>query len=138
MVTYHSQSMKKEIMIQPSFFYSSKYGGCLKKGYSEIISPEDLNLVLNQQNQLKLREQGKKEITKGSKLIYYCFGEFSSASYQPNGIDRIVLNGENLEIYITQPTFSQNERIYVEQVKTNPWMLFSIPKKLEYKNIVVK
>lgn len=124
-------------MNRPDYFHSSQYGGCEVESFSEIHSQQELEKILNQRNQTELMED-KENSVNDLRMIYYCFGTISSGSFQPKGIDKIVLNGENLEVYLTKEDFNPNDMKYQEQVVSNPWMIFSIPKNLQYKNIVIK
>ena len=61
-----------------------------------------------------------------------------SGIYQIKGIDKIKLAKDNLEVYlIKEKNIEQNSKLQV-QVITYPKMIFSIPKKINFKNIIIK
>ena len=77
-------------------------------------------------------------ILKKQKVILYNFGEMRSGIYRIKGIDKIKLTEDNLEVYlIKEQNIEQNSKLQV-QVITYPKMIFSIPKNINFKNIIIK
>ena len=61
-----------------------------------------------------------------------------SGIYRIKGIDKIKLTEDNLEVYlIKEQNIEQNSKLQV-QVITYPKMIFSIPKNINFKNIIIK
>lgn len=150
--------MEREIIFSEEkyIFHSEFNGGSKTSGFSIIKSQEELDLVMNQGKILSVQgksNENKLKFPKNQKVILYNLGEFRAGNHQPQGIEKIKLNGDTLEVYLKKrerktstPTNERKNRLELEirglepqiQAISTPWMLLSIPKKLNFTNIILK
>ena len=67
-------------------------------------------------------------------------GEFRSGSHTPEKLDSYRVNGETLELFIKKGKFEKEHETDLEfsiQVVTRPYIIFSVPKKIEFKKISI-
>jgi len=82
----------------------------------------------------------KIKFPKNRKVIKYNLGEFRSGSHTPEKLDAYRVNGETLELFIKKGKFEKEHETDLEfsiQVVTRPYIIFSVPKKVEFKKISI-
>lgn len=132
-----SFSAKKDI------FYSNQNGGALYPSFSLIKNQEELDkAMLGEGTFIIDNENTDKKITfpKNRKVIKYNLGEFRSGSHTPEKLDAYRVNGETLELFIKKGKFEKEHETDLEfsiQVVTRPYIIFSVPKKIEFKKISI-
>lgn len=132
-----SFSAKKDI------FYSNQNGGALYPSFSLIKNQEELDkAMLGEGTFIIDNENTDKKITfpKNRKVIKYNLGEFRSGSHTPEKLDAYRVNGETLELFIKKGKFEKEHETDLEfsiQVVTKPYIIFSVPKKIEFKKISI-
>ena len=122
---------KTSFSTEKDIFYSNQNGGALDKALlgegTFIISDE------NTDNQ-------KITFPKNRKVIKYNLGEFRSGSHTPEKLDSYRVNGETLELFIKKGKFEKEHETDLEfsiQVVTRTYIIFSVPKKIEFKKISI-
>ena len=133
-----SFSAKKDI------FYSNQNGGALYPSFSLIKSQEELDKALLGEGTFIISDENtdNQKITfpKNRKVIKYNLGEFRSGSHTPEKLDAYRVNGETLELFIKKGKFEKEHKTDLEfsiQVVTRPYIIFSVPKKIEFKKISI-
>ena len=133
-----SFSAKKDI------FYSNQNGGALYPSFSWIKSQEELDKALLGEGTFIISDENtdNQKITfpKNRKVIKYNLGEFRSGSHTPEKLDAYRVNGETLELFIKKGKFENEHETDLEfsiQVVTRPYIIFSVPKKIEFKKISI-
>ena len=133
-----SFSAKKDI------FYSNQNGGALYPSFSLIKSQEELDKALLGEGTFIISDENtdNQKITfpKNRKVIKYNLGEFRSGSHTPEKLDSYRVNGETLELFIKKGKFEKEHETDLEisiQVVTRPYIIFSVPKKIEFKKISI-
>lgn len=154
----NKKCMEREIIFSEEkfIFHSAFNGGDKTSGFSIINNQEELDLAMGQGKILSVQgknNETKLKFPKNQKVILYNLGEFRAGNHQPQGIEKIKLNGDTLEVYLKKrerktstPTTERRNRLELEikglepqiQVVSTPWMIFSIPKKLNFTNIILK
>lgn len=152
----HAQKQKKYMDSKEIIFSTKKYifhtdnQGNKTSNFVILNNQQELNQALNGSQLFVLEDQPKQNtlaFPKNQKVILYHFGEFRSGEYEIKGIDKIRLVGDTLEVYLTREKELKNttpsplegfvSRVEV-QIVTRPRMIFSIPKKLKFRNIVIR
>ena len=123
-------------------FYFDHTHGTKNRNFTILKKQKQLNQALNERKLFITEELQASGIylkfPRNQKVILYNFGEMRSGIYQIKGIDKIKLAKANLEVYlIKEKNIEQNSKLQV-QVITYPKMIFSIPKKINFKNIIIK
>ena len=133
-----SFSAKKDI------FYSNQNGGALYPSFSMIKNQEELDKVMLGEGTFIIDNENtdNQKITfpKNRKVIKYNLGEFRSGSHTPEKLDTYRVNGETLELFIKKGKFEKEHKTDLEfsiQVVTRPYIIFSVPKKIEFKKISI-
>ena len=133
-----SFSAKKDI------FYSNQNGGALYPSFSMIKNQEELDKALLGEGTFIIDNENtdNQKITfpKNRKVIKYNLGEFRSGSHTPEKLDAYRVNGETLELFIKKGKFEKEYETDLEfsiQVVTRPYIIFSVPKKIEFKKISI-
>jgi hypothetical protein len=133
-----SFSAKKDI------FYSNQNGGALYPSFSMIKNQEELDKVMLGEGTFIIDNENtdNQKITfpKNRKVIKYNLGEFRSGSHTPEKLDAYRVNGETLELFIKKGKFEKEHKTDLEfsiQVVTRPYIIFSVPKKIEFKKISI-
>lgn len=145
--------MEKEIIFSEDeyIFHSEFNGGQKKVGFSLVKNQTELDEILGN-NKLYIAGQKPNEenirFPKNQKVIVYYLGEFRAGNHRPNGIEKLKLNGDTLEVYLKRKEIktSPKQRIGLDmisiepqiQVISTPWMVFSVPKKLNFNNVILK
>lgn len=127
-------------------FYSDSNGGTETRGFSILKNQEELNNSLNN-NKFQLSEENiveENEINypKNQTVIVYNFGESRSGIHQVEGIDKLRLINDTLEVFLTKKEINLSEinlgQEVTVQVITYPRIIFSIPKNYTFKNVIIK
>ena len=133
-----SFSAKKDI------FYSNQNGGALYPSFSLIKNQEELDKALLGEGTFIIDNEStdNQKITfpKNRKVIKYNLGEFRSGSHTPEKLDAYRVNGETLELFIKKGKFEKEHETDLEfsiQIVTRPYIIFSVPKKVEFKKISI-
>ena len=133
-----SFSAKKDI------FYSNQNGGALYPSFSLIKNQEELDKAMLGEGTFIIDNENtdNQKITfpKNRKVIKYNLGEFRSGSHTPEKLDAYRVNGETLELFIKKGKFEKERETDLEfsiQVVTKPYIIFSVPKKIEFKKISI-
>ena len=133
-----SFSAKKDI------FYSNQNGGALYPSFSMIKNQEELDKVMLGEGTFIIDNENtdNQKITfpKNRKVIKYNLGEFRSGGHTPEKLDAYRVNGETLELFIKKGKFEKEHETDLEfsiQVVTRPYIIFSVPKKIELKKISI-
>ena len=133
-----SFSAKKDI------FYSNQNGGALYPSFSLIKNQEELDKVMLGEGTFIIDNENtdNQKITfpKNRKVIKYNLGEFRSGSHTPEKLDAYRVNGETLELFIKKGKFEkehETDLVFSIQVVTRPYIIFSVPKKIEFKKISI-
>ena len=141
----HKNHMKEEeitFSTEKFIFYFDHTNGTKTKNFTILKKQKQLNQALNERKLFITEEPQASGIylkfPRNQKVILYNFGEMRSGIYQIKGIDKIKLAKDNLEVYlIKEKNIEQNSKPQV-QVITYPKMIFSIPKKFNFNNIIIK
>lgn len=141
----HKNYMKEEeitFSTEKFIFYFDHTNGTKTKNFTILKKQKQLNQALNERKLFITEEPQASGIylkfPRNQKVILYNFGEMRSGIYQIKGIDKIKLAKDNLEVYlIKEKNIEQNSKPQV-QVITYPKMIFSVPKKFNFKNIIIK
>ena len=133
-----SFSAKKDI------FYSNQNGGALYPSFSLIKNQEELDKAMLGEGTFIIDNENtdnqKIAFPKNRKVIKYNLGEFRSGSHTPEKLDAYRVNGETLELFIKKGKFEKERETDLEfsiQVVTKPYIIFSVPKKIEFKKISI-
>ena len=133
-----SFSAKKDI------FYSNQNGGALYPSFSLIKNQEELDIAMLGEGTFIIDNENtdhqKIPFPKNRKVIKYNLGEFRSGSHTPEKLDAYRVNGETLELFIKNRKFEKEHETDLEfsiQVVTRPYIIFSVPKKIEFKKISI-
>jgi len=133
-----SFSAKKDI------FYSNQNGGALYPSFSLIKNQEELDKAMLGEGTFIIDNENtdNQKITfpKNRKVIKYNLGEFRSGSHTPEKLDAYRVNGETLELFNKKGKFEKEHETDLEfsiQVVTRPYIIFSVPKKIEFKKISI-
>ena len=133
-----SFSAKKDI------FYSNQNGGALYPSFSLIKNQEELDKALLGEGTFIISDENtdNQKITfpKNKKVIKYNLGEFRSGSHTLEKLDAYRVNGETLELFIKKGKFEKEHETDLEfniQIVTRPYIIFSVPKKIEFKKISI-
>lgn len=133
-----SFSAKKDI------FYSNQNGGALYPSFSLIKNQEELDKAMLGEGTFIIDNENtdnqKIIFPKNRKVIKYNLGEFRSGSHTPEKLDAYRVNGETLELFIKKGKFEKEYETDLEfsiQVVTRPYIIFSVPKKIEFKKISI-
>ena len=133
-----SFSTKKDI------FYSNQNGGALYPSFSLIKNQEELDKAMLGEGTFIIDNENtdnqKIIFPKNRKVIKYNLGEFRSGSHTPEKLDAYRVNGETLELFIKKGKFEKEYETDLEfsiQVVTRPYIIFSVPKKIEFKKISI-
>ena len=133
-----SFSMKKDI------FYSNQNGGTLYPSFSLIKNQEELDKAMLGEGTFIIDNENtdNQKITfpKNRKVIKYNLGEFRSGSHTLEKLDAYRVNGETLELFIKKGKFEKEHETDLEfniQIVTRPYIIFSVPKKIEFKKISI-
>lgn len=133
-----SFSVKKDI------FYSNQNGGALYPSFSLIKNQEELDKAMLGEGTFIIDNENtdnqKIIFPKNRKVIKYNLGEFRSGSHTPEKLDAYRVNGETLELFIKKEKFEKEHETDLEfsiQVVTRPYIIFSVPKKIEFKKISI-
>ena len=133
-----SFSAKKDI------FYSNQNGGALYPSFSLIKNQEELDKAMLGEGTFIIDNENtdNQKITfpKNRKVIKYNLGEFRSGSHTPEKLDAYRVNGETLELFIKKGKFEkehETDLVFSIQVVTRPYIIFSVPKKIEFKKISI-
>ena len=133
-----SFSAKKDI------FYSNQNGGALYPSFSLIKNQEELDKAMLGEGTFIIDNENtdnqKIAFPKNRKVIKYNLGEFRSGSHTPEKLDAYRVNGETLELFIKKGKFEKKHETDLEfsiQVVTRPYIIFSVPKKIEFKKISI-
>lgn len=131
-------------------FYSDSNGGTETRGFSILKNQEELNNSLNN-NKFQLSEENiveENEINypKNQSVIVYNFGKSRSGIHQVEGIDKLKLVNDTLEIYLTKKEKKKNldlsEELFTKEIEvqiiTYPRIIFSIPKNYTFKNVIIR
>ena len=123
-------------------FYFDHSHGTKNRNFTILKKQKQLNQALNERKLFITEELQASGIylkfPRNQKVILYNFGEMRSGIYRIKGIDKIKLTEDNLEVYlIKEQNIEQNSKLQV-QVITYPKMIFSIPKNINFKNIIIK
>ena len=141
----HKSHMKEEeitFSTEKFIFYFDHSHGTKNRNFTILKKQKQLNQALNERKLFITEELQASGIylkfPRNQKVILYNFGEMRSGIYQIKGIDKIKLAKDNLEVYlIKEKNIEQNSKPQV-QVITYPKMIFSIPKNINFKNIIIK
>ena len=141
----HKSHMKEEeitFSTEKFIFYFDHTHGTKNRNFTILKKQKQLNQALNERKLFITEDLQTSGIylkfPKNQKVILYNFGEIRSGIYRVKGIDKIKLAKDNLEVYlIKEKNIEQNSKLQV-QVITYPKMIFSIPKKINFKNIIIK
>lgn len=139
--TMCSAQKKIPFSTEKSIFYSSENGGSANPSFSILKSQKELDKILG--NQILSMEESEKSPIKfieNQKVILYNLGEFRSGSHLPGRILYFKLKNETLEIYIPKKEFLNEDKGlgFEIQVITRPFIIFSIPKNIDFENISLK
>ena len=133
-----SFSAKKDI------FYSNQNGGALYPSFSLVKNQEELDKAMLGEGTFIIDSENtdNQKITfpKHRKVIKYNLGEFRSGNHTPEKLDAYRVNGETLELFIKKEKFEKEHETDLEfsiQVVTRPYIIFSVPKKVEFKKISI-
>ncbi len=133
-----SFSAKKDI------FYSNQNGGALYPSFSLVKNQEELDKAMLGEGTFIIDSENtdNQKITfpKNRKVIKYNLGEFRSGNHTPEKLDAYRVNGETLELFIKKEKFEKEHETDLEfsiQVVTRPYIIFSVPKKVEFKKISI-
>ena len=125
-------------------FYSNQNGGTLYPSFSLIKNQEELDKAMLGEGTFIIDNENtdNQKITfpKNRKVIKYNLGEFRSGSHTPEKLDAYRVNGETLELFIKKGKFEKEYETDLEfsiQVVTRPYIIFSVPKKIEFKKISI-
>ena len=141
----HKNHMKEEeitFSTEKFIFYFDHSHGTKNRNFTILKKQKQLNQALNERKLFITEELQASGIylkfPRNQKVILYNFGEMRSGIYRIKGIDKIKLTEDNLEVYlIKEQNIEQNSKLQV-QVITYPKMIFSIPKNINFKNIIIK
>lgn len=141
----HKSHMKEEeitFSTEKFIFYFDHSHGTKNRNFTILKKQKQLNQALNERKLFITEELQASGIylkfPRNQKVILYNFGEMRSGIYRIKGIDKIKLTEDNLEVYlIKEQNIEQNSKLQV-QVITYPKMIFSIPKNINFKNIIIK
>lgn len=141
----HKSHMKEEeitFSTEKFIFYFDHTHGTKNRNFTILKKQKQLNQALNEKKLFITEELQASGIylkfPRNQKVILYNFGEMRSGIYRIKGIDKIKLTEDNLEVYlIKEQNIEQNSKLQV-QVITYPKMIFSIPKNINFKNIIIK
>ena len=142
----HKNHMKEEeitFSTEKFIFYFDHTNGTKTKNFTILKKQKQLNQALNERKLFITEEPQASGIylkfPRNQKVILYNFGEMRSGIYQIKGIDKIKLAKDNLEVYLTrrEKNIEQDSKLQV-QIVTYPKMIFSIPKNINFKNIIIK
>ena len=141
----HKSHMKEEeitFSTEKFIFYFDHTHGTKTRNFTILKKQKQLNQALNERKLFITEELQASGIylkfPRNQKVILYNFGEMRSGIYRIKGIDKIKLTEDNLEVYlIKEQNIEQNSKLQV-QVITYPKMISSIPKKFNFKNIIIK
>lgn len=141
----HKSHMKEEeitFSTEKFIFYFDHTHGTKNRNFTILKKQKQLNQALNERKLFITEELQASGIylkfPRNQKVILYNFGEMRSGIYRIKGIDKIKLTEDNLEVYlIKEQNIEQNSKLQV-QVITYPKMIFSIPKNINFKNIIIK
>ena len=140
----HKSHMKEEeitFSTEKFIFYFDHSHGTKNRNFTILKKQKQLNQALNERKLFITEELQASGIylkfPRNQKVILYNFGEMRSGIYRIKGIDKIKLTEDNLEVYlIKEQNIEQNSKLQV-QVITYPKMIFSIPKNINFKNIII-
>lgn len=127
-------------------FYADPNGGTETRGFSILENQEELNNSLSS-NKFLLSEENKIErnkinYPKNQTVIVYNFGESRSGIHKIEGIDKLRLINDTLEVFLTKKEINLSEinlgQEVTVQVITYPRIFFSIPKNHTFKHIIIK
>lgn len=150
----NKKCMEREIIFSEEkfIFHSAFNGGEKSRGFSFVKNQEELNLIMGQGKIISIQEKNNDnniKFPKNQKVILYNLGEFRSGDHRPLGIEKLKLEGETLEVYLkrkerkNKPKRSLGGIDMIDfepqiQAISTPWMIFSVPKKLNFTNIILK
>ena len=135
---------KTSFSTEKDIFYSNQNGGALYPSFSLIKNQEELDKALMGEGTFIISDENtdnqKIKFPKNRKVIKYNLGEFRSGSHTPEKLDAYRVNGETLELFIKKGKFEKEHETDLEfsiQVVTRPYIIFSVPKKIEFKKISI-
>ena len=125
-----SFSAKKDI------FYSNQNGGALYPSFSLIKNQEELDKAMLGEGTFIIDNEN----TDNQKIAFPKNRKFRSGSHTPEKLDAYRVNEETLELFIKKGKFEkehENDLEFSIQVVTRPYIIFSVPKKIEFKKISI-
>ena len=138
----HVKNDEMTFSTEKFIFYFDHTHGTKNRNFTILKKQKQLNQALNERKLFITEDLQTSGIylkfPKNQKVILYNFGEIRSGIYRVKGIDKIKLTEDNLEVYLTrEKNIEQDSKLQV-QVITYPKMIFSIPKNINFKNIIIK